>query len=167
MNRPLHNIVCLLIFLLASNISYSQEVITSPEIDSLQMLIQSEQDDSMVVNYLSSISYNYRELNADSAIAYGAKTLALAEEISSQYRVARVKRFIADTYEQAGELSNARINYQEAIAIFENLDKKDEVSTTLLSLSIVLTKEFKTEQAISILHRLIDLSDETGDWDLE
>ncbi|MFT6808341.1 MAG: tetratricopeptide (TPR) repeat protein, partial [Saprospiraceae bacterium] len=33
-------------------------------------------------------------------------------------------------------------------------------------LSIVLTKEYKTEQAIEIIHKLIDLSDETGDWGL-
>ena len=142
MGRILFYIVSISILCLNSNYCSSQSISTA-EIDSLQILIESEQDDSVVVNFLSSISYNYRDLNSDSAIHYGLKTLIVAEEISSDFRIARVKRFIADTYEQAALLPEARLNYEAAIEVFERLEKKEEVATTLLSLSIVLTKEFK------------------------
>ena len=135
-------------------------------IDSLKRIAQTETNDSIYVTRLSSISYNYREVNIDSAISYAERTLDQAQKISSQYRIARCQRFLADTYEHAGLLDQARVNYNSAIRIFERLEKPDEVSTTLLSLSIVLTKDYKVEEAISILHELINLSDSIGDWDL-
>ena len=101
--------ILLLFALFANGQKYGQEAIDS--LISIQPNLKSE---SLKVQNLNEISFNYRSINPDLGLIYGKKGLQLAEKIKWNDGIAESFRNIGQNYVSLGNLKKANYYYEKS-----------------------------------------------------
>lgn len=126
----------ILIFLFINLLGYAQ----NRAIDSLQILIKNDKEDSNKVNHLNAISSNYQlEGEFENGLIYGEKALQLAEKLNSKKGIAISRSNIGTIYLIEGDFQRALDNFNISLELYKELNIKKSIGSSYGSIGIIYT----------------------------
>ncbi|WP_109829878.1 tetratricopeptide repeat-containing sensor histidine kinase [Reichenbachiella versicolor] len=122
-----------------------------------------DRKDTTEVNLILELSWNYRNIDADSALFYAKKGCDLAKEIDYKAGCSRAMNFMGIAHRNKSEYSKAMTLYFDALKISEEEKNAKEISYTLLNIGniYVIQGDFKggLEYFERALQYALDLTD--------
>lgn len=123
------------IFLFSINF-YAQQ----KKIDSLKNILPTLTD-TILVNVLDEISWEYKYVNMDSAFLYSKKALALAKKINNQKSIGNSYNTLGSNYEYISKLDSALFYYKKSLAYKNKLRDSIGIANTLNNIGIVYDEQ--------------------------
>lgn len=134
-------------FFLCINLTFATQ--KSKKIDSLRNLAEAYMDeDTIKVNLLNTIGYEYWIMDANESINFGSKALQLAEKLSYPKGIARANRVVGVAYWAQGNLTQALLFLNNAYKAYESIHDKEGIANSTLNIGMVYAdlKEYKKAQ---------------------
>lgn len=119
------------------------------KIDSLRNLVGAYADeDTVKVNLLNTIGYEYWIMDANESINFGIEALQLAEKLSYPKGIARANRVVGVAYWAQGNLTQALLFLNNAYKTYESIQDKKGIANSTLNIGMVYAdlKEYKKAQ---------------------
>jgi tetratricopeptide (TPR) repeat protein len=132
-------------------------------IDSLVILINSTEKDTIKLNALESLYKIYAKINSDSVTKYVDQSLKVIEGFKSPKEIAHHYDKIADFYWFQNNFPLAKEFYFKELKIDEELLDKTEISKTYCYLGEVFNAEGNYVQAIEYYQKSLRIAEEIGD----
>lgn len=108
------------------------------KLDSLLKVAQSADADTQQVKVLLTISSIYRKFNFDSSLIFAYKAQDMAKKIEFQRGYAGSYTRIANVYSSRSKYDTAQLNYQKALAIYEEQNDSLNMSRTMNNIGLML-----------------------------
>lgn len=140
----------LLIFLFTFFCSNSQSL------DSL-IRVSKTQKDTSLIKTLNTISWEYKNSNADSALYYGKKSLDIALKIKNQKAIAGSYNSIASSYESKGNLDSAEVYHQKSLIIKQLISDTIGIADTYNNLGIVQDTKANYSEALEYYFKALEI----------
>ncbi len=123
----------LLVFLLAIS-GFAEE---TNKIDSLKSIMLKASVDTIKVNLLNKISYEYEYHDSKNAEKYAKEAIELSRKSNYIIGLAEATRLYANSLSYKREFANALEIYNESLKLFMELNDKDGVSTCYVNIGVV------------------------------
>ena len=123
---------------------YSQQ----KKIDSLKNLLPTLTD-TLLVNGLDEISWEYKYINMDSAFAYSNKALVVAKKINNQKSIANSYNTIGSNFEYISKLDSALYYYKQSLVYKNKLRDSIGIANTLNNIGIVYDEQGDYVQSLN------------------
>jgi len=149
----------LLLLLLAANIGIAQD----QEIDSLQKLLESPQEDTARVNTLNAMADLLYRSNPDYAIEYGSQAKNLAEQISYPAGLALAYKNVGLGYYMQGHYMGAIQNWEPALVIYEELEDEKMIANMVSNLASTYFTVGQNVEAIEYSLRALKIAEKLND----
>lgn len=144
--------ILLYLFLLSFCITKSQEPsFGNKEIDSLISVTKTVPNDTNLVNTYKLISRKLFNINTETGIKYGEKSLNLAKELKWEEGIANAKEVLAINYSVRFEYEKSNKYLFEALEYYESVNNLKKVGNIYTTLSINQTNTLNTSQALSYI----------------
>jgi signal transduction histidine kinase len=132
------------LFLLSFGLSYAQR----QEVNSLLLKIKGHpQEDTVRVNLLSQLSFNYHTIWPDSTIYYGLLSLELSKKIGYSFGIASAYKHLAIGEYVLGNRNEALLYSQNAVAMFRESNDEGGLAAIFNNMAIIFHNEGKHEMA--------------------
>lgn len=126
--------ILVVVLFLVSLIGSSQN---TKQIDSLNVLINTIDNDTTAVNHLLHIATLLFSSNPDSSMTYSTKAIVLAEKINFNKGLGYAYKNLGLAHYYKGEYSDVLIYWKKSLVIFEEIDHKTGISNLLNNLGAV------------------------------
>lgn len=103
----------------------------NPFLDSLISTLSNANNDTVKINILNEISWNYSEYNFIKALEYANSALRLSNNINWKFGEAAAHNNLGEAYKYKGEIGKAIDNYEIALEIFVQINDQNEIANTL------------------------------------
>jgi tetratricopeptide (TPR) repeat protein len=158
----------ILILLIALSIPSFAKLSGQARIDSLEAELPKAKSDTNKVIILKDISFQYFRINPDKGIIYGNNAVEIAQKIN-------FKRGLAASYNSLGvnyaggksDYDSALIMYNKSLEIYTKVDFKKGIGSALNNIALVYDFDGKLKQALEYFEKVIKLSIETGDIEVQ
>ncbi|GAA4276760.1 tetratricopeptide repeat protein [Aquimarina mytili] len=134
-------------FSFCTNISFATQ--KSEKIDSLRNKVQNyASEDTIKVNLLNNIGYEYWIVDANKSILFGSQALQLSEKLSYPKGIARANRVVGVAYWAQGNLTQALLFLNNSYKAYHRIQDKKGIANTTLNIGMVYAdlKEYKKAQ---------------------
>ncbi|WP_062053593.1 adenylate/guanylate cyclase domain-containing protein [Sediminicola sp. YIK13] len=155
-----YNSILVLVLFLVFQIGFSQ---TTRQIDSLNVLINSKDNDTTAVNHLLDIAALLFMSNPDSAMTYSNKAIVLAEKIDFKGGLGYAYKNLGLAHYYKGEYSDVLIFWKKSLAIFEEIDHKAGISNLLNNLGAVYQTKGDDPKALDYLIKSLKIGQQIQD----
>ncbi|MFD2563148.1 tetratricopeptide repeat protein [Aquimarina rubra] len=129
------------------NISFATQ--KTQKIDSLRNKVQNYTlEDTIKVNLLNDIGYEYWIVDANESINFGSQALQLSEKLSFPKGIARANRVVGVAYWAQGNLTQALLFLNNSFKAYQHIQDKKGMANTTLNIGMVYSdlKEYKKAQ---------------------
>ncbi|WP_109299758.1 tetratricopeptide repeat protein [Aquimarina sp. AU474] len=141
-------IVCIIFgFFLSTNFSWALQ--KSKKIDSLHNKLQAYTlEDTIKINLLNDIGYEYWIVEANESIRFGLQALQLSKRLSYPKGIARANRVVGVAYWAQGNLTQALLFLNNSHKAYQSIRDKKGIANTTLNIGMVYAdlKEYKKAQ---------------------
>ncbi len=133
-----------------------------PVLDSLERLIATQKDSFLIKTY-NELTWEYRTVDRDKAIAYGNKALALSRQtgflkgVAQSYNDLGILYFDKENYDTAIQL------YKQAIVIRQQLNDEPGIAKLYNKIGIVYQKQGILDQSLEYQLKALALFEKFGD----
>jgi tetratricopeptide (TPR) repeat protein len=125
-------------FLLFFVTHYSSAINDTDKIKELKQRLSSHAtEDSIKIDLLNEIGYQYWIVNPDQSIAYGIKGLELSKKLNYQKGIARANRVIGVAYWARGDQNKALRYLINSQKTYEEIKDVEGISNTMLNIGMV------------------------------
>lgn len=132
------------LFLLSFGLSYAQR----QEVNNLLLKIKGHpQEDSVRVNLLSELSFNYHTIWPDSTLYYGLLSLELSKKIGYSYGIASAYKHLAIGEYVLGNRNEALLYSKNAAAMFRERNDESGLAAIFNNMAMIFHNEGKHEMA--------------------
>ena len=152
--------ILVVVLFLLSAIGFSQNI---KQIDSLNELIRTQDNDTTAVNHLLEISTLLFTSNPDSAITYSNKAIALAKKIEFYSGLGYAYKNLGLAHYYKGEYSDVLIFWKKSLAIFEEIDHKVGISNLLNNLGAVYQTKGDDPKALDYFIKSLKIGQQIQD----
>ncbi len=128
------------------------------EIDSLQTVLQSTNDDTSKAVLLISISKEYQGFNSSKAFEFGNKALSLSQNINFKKGIGNSHNNLGDIYWYNNDFASASDHYLKALNIFEQLNNKVEIASCFRNIGWVYYHQNNLEQALDYYSKSLEIN---------
>ena len=128
------------------------------EIDSLQTVLQSTNDDTSKVVLLISLSKEYQGFNSSKAFEFGNKALSLSQNINFKKGIGNSHNNLGDIYWYNNDFASASDHYLKALNIFEQLNNKVEIASCFRNIGWVYYHQNNLEQALDYYSKSLEIN---------
>ena len=135
------------------------------KIDSLKSLLD-QSDDSLKVEILLQISWNYRNLNADSALHYAEKGCKLADDRQLHKESCHGRNYMGIAYRNKSNYSKAMTLYFEALRVAEKHGDYNQMSYTLINIGNIYVIQGDYVQGLTYFEKALQFSLSLDDTNL-
>lgn len=150
----------LLVFFSAFNFAFSQD---QHKIDSLTSFIAVHPKDTLTVEALRHISWEYEGTDNKTYMLYARKAYAVAIELNAPPHIASCLMDIGIVHDYLGNSDSTIYYYKQALAIFRKADDKDGISAICLNIAAAYRTTGNFSEALSYLFECIRISEAIGD----
>lgn len=116
-------------------------------IDSLKQQLPTLQD-TLLINKLDEISWEYKYINMDSAFVYSKKALALSKKINNQQSIANSYNTLGSNYEYVSKLDSALYYYKKSLEYKYSLKDSIGIANSLNNIGIVYDEQGDYKKAL-------------------
>lgn len=102
-------------------------------------------------------SFYWRIGDFKNAESHYRRSFDLLSEFGNDTDVARVKNNLGILYDLRGELDQALILYEEALALNTKANNERQISSNLVNIGIILLTQHKTVEAINIFNKALNI----------
>ena len=155
--------ISLLLVTVLSQRAYCQRQRTVIVIDSLKTELNKQSADSNKVKLLKKIGENYNSVCSDSAIAYGYRSLQLADKTCWERGKAIAHLGLGVTYEQRSDLPNSLDHYLQALRINEHIGNKRGIAAGNWGIGNIYRQQKEYETAKQYTKKALKYYEEAGD----
>ncbi|WP_219008629.1 tetratricopeptide repeat protein [Aquimarina litoralis] len=105
-------------------------------------------EDTIKVNLLNTIGYEYWIMDANESIRFGSEALQLAEKLGYPKGIAKANRVIGVAYWAQGNLTQALLFLNNSYKAYESINNKEGIANSTLNIGMVYSdlKEYKKAQ---------------------
>ena len=100
-------------------------------IDSLKEVLQTQKEDTNKVNTWASLSFMYRNMDADSGLYYGQHALALAQKLPWKTGMAKAYKCMGNNYYAMAASQKALECFQRSWKIYAELNNKTGIAESI------------------------------------
>jgi len=152
--------VYLIVFsLLTGGIASAQD----RELDSLKIVLERHVQDTSRVNTLNDMAYILYRTSPGEAVEYGIEAKYLAEKVNFSRGLAHAYKVIGLAYYMQGNYSEALINWEPALELFEQSGDDQLVANMLSNLGSAYYTTGNNVEAIEYSIRALKMAEELGD----
>jgi adenylate cyclase len=155
-----YNSILVIVLFLISQIGFSQ---ITRQIDSLNVLINSKDNDTTAVNHLLDIATILFASNPDSAMVYSNKAIVLADKINFKSGLGYAYKNMGLAHYYKGEYSAVLIFWKKSLAIFEQIDHKAGISNLLSNLGAVYQTKGDDPKALDYFIKSLKIGQQIQD----
>lgn len=131
-------------------------------IDSLEQLLSSQKD-SLLVQTLNELTWQYRLVDKDKAIAYGNRAVATGRQIKFDKGIAQAFNDLGIIYFDKEEYDTAILLYNNAIKMRQQLKDEKGIAKLHNKIGIVYQKQGLFDQALEQQFKALSLFEKSGD----
>jgi tetratricopeptide (TPR) repeat protein len=136
------------------------------KVDSLLLLVKSDQLDSTKVKHLDELSWESQNIGLyEMAMKYADEQLSLAKQLNLLKEEANAYNNIGVIYRNKGRFSESIDNYLHALKIAEKLNNKSQIATFRGNIGIVYAYQQKLDQSLNYFFEALKIEEELGDSD--
>ncbi len=132
-------------------------------VDSLLHELPTAHNDTGKVKILNAISFAYYFINADKGILYGRQALELATKLSWSKGLATAHKNIGNACMGKSDYDMALNEYQQALAIFQNIHDIDGEARVLGNIGSIYDDKGDYTQALEYEYKALKIYEQTGD----
>lgn len=140
------NLVFACIIIFCAGTSYAKD---STLIDSLEARLLVATGDTVHVNLLEELAWEYRSIDTEKTLLYGEQGVKLARQLGFLRGEANCWSRIGNAYELTGEFSKAISAYSEALSLDQKMEYVYGIGRDLHQIGIVYRKQGDFDHAIS------------------
>ncbi len=132
-------------------------------VDSLKRALGSAASDTSKVNVLNALSWEYRALNADSALYFGNEALNLARKIDFPKGEAMAKCHMGIAHAFRSDYKDAERLLNESLAFFEEHGEAGGIATACFGLALTYEKWGDFTRSLDRYLQALQIREKTGD----
>tara|TARA_R110002049_G_scaffold134016_3_gene293419 strand:- start:1280 stop:3223 length:1944 start_codon:yes stop_codon:yes gene_type:complete len=137
----------ILLFCSLSFVSYSQ--VNSKRLDSLLKLSKTQKELPLIAT-LNELSWEFRNSQADSALFYAKRSLAISKTINNEKAIASAYNNIASSFEALNKIDSAEIYHQRSLGI--KLRIKDTIGIADTYCNIGVVEDLKGNYDVALIN---------------
>lgn len=145
-------LIVLFVTVSGTKVSMAQNTV-SQEIDSLQALIESTEDDSLELHWHIQSIRKWERINLDTALILSDQALEKSRQIKSEYFVAKSNQVKGIVLYRKGNIDEAIVYYDLARHTFEQLGYAAELSDIYNDLAFALRKKGEVAEALDYMQK--------------
>ncbi len=132
-------------------------------VDALNKLLATSQEDSVKVNTLIALSNEYRSSNPASAVQYAMEAKTISEKISYLPGLAYAYKALGLVYVMQGRYVETIENYEKALEVFDSLDDKRGQANILSNVGTVYFNQADDAKALELYLKALGVAEQTTD----
>jgi len=126
-------------------------------IDSLLIELPKTKEDTVKVNILNELSYNYPYFNPDAGLKYGFEGLELAKKLGWTKGMAAAYYSIGGNYANKADYANALEYEYKALKIYEQINDRPKQALLLQNLGVVYHTSGNQQKALEYDQKALDM----------
>lgn len=124
-------------------------------IDSLQVIVQKNQQDTLQVRALNELAWIYKDNNYEQALAYGNRAKKLAIQLKDDWGLATAYNRLGVALKNQGSYSSALDYYQKALEIEKKVNHPYGISRAFNQIGVILMRKRQYQKAIKYFEKSI------------
>ena len=133
------------------------------KIDSMKLLLPTAKEDTNKVKLLSSISFSYKDLNAEEGLNYGRQAIELSEKLNWQSGTAKALNSVGHIYRVQRDYNQALEYFSNALKVMERIGDKQGTAMTLNNIAITYKATENYSKSLEYQLKSRKIYDEIGD----
>ncbi|MHA7056507.1 tetratricopeptide repeat protein [Aquimarina sp. M1] len=151
--RSMICVVVGVLFFISKSFSYQK----IKKIDSLELVLESyTSKDTIQINLLNTIGYEYWIVDANKSIFFGTKALQLSKELAYIKGVARANRIVGVAYWAQGNLTTALQYLNDAYKAYQSIQNKKGLANTRLNIGMIYADLQEYQKAMHYYEQAIN-----------
>ncbi len=139
---------------------YSQEI---SKLDSLFIKLNTQTNDTLKVDLLNEIAWEYRAVNPDSTIKYCKQSYRLAKQLNYPEGIINANAYTGVAYRNLGKHDIALGIYQKNLELAKSFGLEQKVAFSLINIANIHTLKMNYAQAIDEVYQAVKIGEKIKD----